>query len=96
MIPNANASALRSVCSGFVLLLATMGLFLLGALGVGAALAYEVDLVLWAALAGIAAGGFVIAIGLMIYSAAFSPLTPEGEEEAARWKSFCQISQTRQ
>lgn len=86
--PDRKRQSTRIGLAGFVLLLATMGLFLLGALGASAALADEVVLVLWAALAGIAAGGFVIAIGLMIYSASFSPLTPAGEDEAARWKGF--------
>ena len=75
--------------TGFFLLLATLGLFFIGLLGVGAAYRSDVDqAVVWAALIGIAAGGFVISIGLLIYSTSFSPLTPEGEAEAARWKRF--------
>jgi hypothetical protein len=75
--------------TGFLLLLASMGLFFVGMIGIGIALANEANqATLWAALVGIAAGGFVISIGLLIYYATFSPLTPEGEEEAARWKSF--------
>jgi len=74
---------------GFVLLLSTMGLFLLGILGAGAgSAANDSQTLLWAAVIGIAAGGFVISLALMIYSVTFSPLTPEGEAEAARWKSF--------
>jgi uncharacterized membrane protein len=74
---------------GFILLLTSMGMFLLGALGAGAGTASDVTQVaFWAAVMGIAASGFVLAIALMIYAATFSPLTPQGEAEAARWKSF--------
>ncbi len=75
--------------TGFLLLLATMGLFLLGVFGAGVALAADANQTpVWAAILGVGAGGFVIALGLLIYCAAFSPLTPDGEDEAARWKSF--------
>ncbi len=75
--------------TGFLLMLATMGLFFIGLLGGNAAYRSDVNqAVVWAALMGIAAGGFVISIGMLIYYATFSPLTPEGEAEAARWKSF--------
>jgi hypothetical protein len=87
--------------TGFMLLLGTMVLFLVGMLGAGAGFATDVDQTpLWAAIIGIAAGGFVISIGLLIYYATFSPLTPAGEAEAARWKSFAknlkQISKSQQ
>ena len=73
----------------FLLLLGTMLLFLVGMLGAGVGFAANVNLVpLWAALIGMAAGGFVISIGMLIIYATFSPLTPTGEEEATRWKSF--------
>jgi len=75
--------------AGFLLMLSTMGLFLLGMMGMGAESIADVNQTpLWAAIIGMAAGGFVISIGLMIYSVTFSPLTAEGEAEAARWKSF--------
>ncbi len=75
--------------TGFVLMLATLGLFVIGLLGIGAAYRSDVNqAVVWAALIGMATGGFVISTGLLIYSASFSPLTPEGAAEAARWKSF--------
>ena len=73
----------------FLLMLASLGLFLLGLLGAGAALAADVNqMPVWAAILGVAAGGLVISIELLIICAAFSPLTPDGEAEAARWKNF--------
>jgi uncharacterized protein (TIGR04222 family) len=75
--------------TGFLLLLATMSLFLLGLFGAGVALSTAANQTsLWAAILGAGAGGFVISLALLIYCAAFSPLTPDGEDEAARWKSF--------
>jgi uncharacterized membrane protein len=75
--------------TGFLLMLAAMGLGLLGLLGAIAGLAAAVNQTpVWAALVGMAAGGFVISSGVLIYRAAFSPLTPDGEAEAARWQSF--------
>jgi hypothetical protein len=73
--------------TGFLLIMGSLGLFMLGVVGAG--LAGDIEQAsLWAALIGVAAGGFVISIGLLIYAATFSPLTPEGEAEAARWQSF--------
>ena len=72
--------------TGFLLMLAAMGLFVLGAM---AGLAADVNQTpVWAALIGMAAGGFVVSIGVLITRATFSPLTPDGEAEAARWRSF--------
>jgi hypothetical protein len=73
--------------TGFLFIMGSLGLFMLGVVGAG--LAGDIEQAsLWAALIGVAAGGFVISIGLLIYAATFSPLTPEGEAEAARWQSF--------
>ena len=99
--PERKRQRTRLGTTGFLLMLAAIGLFFLGALGLGVTFAGDPDLaIVWAALLGIAAGGVVISIGLMVYSTAFSPLTPEGEEEAARWKSFAaylkQVSKDRQ
>ena len=77
--------------TGIVLMLATLGLFFFGLLGIGAAYRSEANqAVVWAVLIDMGAGGFVIAIGLLIYAASFSPLTPDGEAEAAHWKSFAE------
>lgn len=43
-----------------------------------------------AALIGVSAGLFILSIGLLIYSSAYSILTPTGEEQAARWKGFAE------
>jgi hypothetical protein len=75
--------------AGVLTMLAAISLFIVGAIGRGVALANDGNFTEgWAALIGIAAGGFVISIGLMIYYNTFSTLTPEGEEEAARWKGY--------
>jgi uncharacterized membrane protein len=75
--------------TGFLLLLGSLGMFLIGMLGTGAELVSDVNqTAFWAAVVGIAAGAFVLSIGLMIYATTFSPLTPEGEAEAARWQAF--------
>jgi uncharacterized protein (TIGR04222 family) len=41
-----------------------------------------------AALAGISAAMFLLALALVIYAATYSVRTPAGEEQAARWKGF--------
>lgn len=43
---------------------------------------------LGAALAGLSVGLFILSIPLMIYAGIYSPLTPAGEEQKIRWKSF--------
>jgi hypothetical protein len=74
---------------GSLLLIGSIGLFLLGMIGIGAELAVEIDRASsWAVVVGAAVGGFAISLGLLIYAVTFSPLTPEGEAEAARWQSF--------
>ena len=79
----------RLNASGLLLMVFTVAVFFVGALSLRTAYANDINQVmLWAALMGIAAAGFVISIGLLIYAANFSPLTPAGDEEAARWNSF--------
>jgi uncharacterized membrane protein YgcG len=43
-----------------------------------------------AAVIGLCAGLFILSILVLIYAAAFSILTPAGEEQAARWKGFAE------
>jgi uncharacterized membrane protein len=43
-----------------------------------------------AALSGLSTGLFLLSIGLLIYAAMFSILTPSGEEQMARWKGFAE------
>jgi hypothetical protein len=74
---------------GVLTMLAAISLFIVTRIGWGVALANDGNWMEgWAALTGIAAGGFVISIGLIIYYNTFSTLTPAGEEEAARWKGY--------
>lgn len=43
-----------------------------------------------AAIIGICAALFILSIPFLLYAATFSPLTPSGEEQSARWKGFGQ------
>lgn len=43
-----------------------------------------------AILIGLSVGAFLLSIPLLVYAAAFSALTPAGEEQSARWKGFAQ------
>jgi hypothetical protein len=74
--------------AGFLLLVASLGFSFVGIIGVNAQMLEVAPAALWTAVIGIAASSCVLSIGLMIYAATFSTLTPEGEAEAARWKSF--------
>ncbi|MBC7876182.1 MAG: DUF2207 domain-containing protein [Anaerolineales bacterium] len=46
--------------------------------------------VLFAGIAGISAGVFILSIALLVYAMIFSELTPSGEEQSARWKGFAE------
>jgi hypothetical protein len=48
------------------------------------------QLSLLAVVVGISAGAFILSLAVLIYAAAFSTLTPAGEEQAARWKGFAE------
>jgi len=56
--------------------------------GVTAARAAETTLVVWAVAAGLGAAFFLLGIAALIASAVFSPLTEQGQQAAASWKSF--------
>lgn len=43
-----------------------------------------------AATTGLSAGAVILGCALLIYSSGYSPLTPAGEEQAARWKGFAE------
>jgi uncharacterized membrane protein len=63
--------------------------FSLGAVLTGAALSKGAGWLTWAAgAAGICASLFVLSLVLIIYAAAYSVLTPAGEEQKIRWKGF--------
>lgn len=78
------------VTAGVLVMLVAIVLFV-GALILGAASIGNINLaILLAIIAGISAGVFVVSIGLLIYGASFSILTPSGEEQLARWKGFAE------
>ena len=72
----------------FLLFMISTGFLILGIIGLSAGALDVTAASLWAACIGVAASGFILSFGLLVYAATFSPLTPEGEAEAARWKSF--------
>lgn len=77
---------LVAVVLGLILSLAVLGF----GLAVGrASLSASPDwLPVVAALAGISVGLFVLSIPSLIYASTYSPLTPDGEEQVARWNGF--------
>ena len=78
------------VAAGLIALLVAIGIFI-GAVAMGITMSSNISLaVLFALVAGISAGVFVLSIALLIYAAMFSVLTPMGEEQAARWKGFAE------
>jgi hypothetical protein len=74
--------------AGFLLLMVSLGSFFMGIIGLKAGTPDVTQASLWAAVIGVAASGFVLSIAVLIYAATFSPLTLEGEAEAAHWKRF--------
>jgi uncharacterized membrane protein YgcG len=66
-----------------------LGMFIVGA-AVTVALLTGNQSLAWftAVLAGFGGGAFSLSIPLVIYAAAYSPLTPAGEEQKIRWNSF--------
>jgi uncharacterized protein (TIGR04222 family) len=74
---------------GFLTLVLSLMVFLFGVAAINM-LAFENPalLTIVAALTGIGAGLFIVSIVVLVYAAAFSTLTPAGEEQAARWTGF--------
>jgi uncharacterized protein (TIGR04222 family) len=78
------------VTAGVLTMLVSIVLFV-GALIMGVTSSSNLNLaILFAIIAGIGAGLFLLSIGLLIYGASFSILTPLGEEQLARWKGFAE------
>ena len=76
--------------SGIITMFIAIAFFIASLVGIKIVLG-DLNLVtLLAALAGIGAGLFLLSIGLLIYAATFSILTPLGEEQMARWKGFAE------
>ena len=81
----------RIMGAGWVILFLSLIVFILSLIGAGASLAESPNLLPWlAAVAGISAGLFFVSIFVVVYGAAYSTLTPTGEEQAARWGGFAE------
>ena len=76
--------------SGIITMFAAIALFIASLVGINIVVDNLNLVTLMAALAGIGAGLFLLSIGLLIYAATFSILTPLGEEQMARWKGFAE------
>jgi hypothetical protein len=77
------------IVSGFLALLAGMGLFIAGAIGVGVTLTSQPFIAtLSTILMGLGGGTFALSIPLLIFAGSYSPLTPGGEEQKIRWNGF--------
>jgi uncharacterized protein (TIGR04222 family) len=75
---------------GWTTLFLVMALFI-AALLLGIGWNQNIDLaILFAVVAGVSLGIFILALALLIYAGTFSVLTPAGEEQAARWKGFAE------
>jgi len=87
--PQRKEKRMSLVAVGFLALLGSMGLFIVGAIGVGVTLTGQsIIAALSAILAGVGLGAFALSIPLLIYAGTYSPLTPAGEEQKIRWNSF--------
>lgn len=89
--PERQQKRTRLIMVGLFLLFLSLVVLILGLVSGGLSASENFDWLTWiAVLVGFAVGAFVLSIALFIYSAAFSILTPAGEEQASRWKSFAQ------
>ncbi|MGZ9223378.1 MAG: DUF2207 domain-containing protein, partial [Anaerolineales bacterium] len=78
------------IAAGVLMMLLAIVLFV-AALIMGVTSSSNLNLaILFAIIAGIGAGLFLLSIGLLIYGASFSILTHSGEEQLARWKGFAE------
>lgn len=85
------AQKTRLIVAGLVSMFLSMIIFILSLVFGGTSLTDNPGwLPLVASVAGMSAGGFLLSIPLLIYSAIYSMLTPVGEEQAARWKGFAE------
>jgi hypothetical protein len=88
--PERKSKRTMLTASGVIMLFVALALFIASLIGINMMLDNLNLVMVFAVLAGISAGAFLLSIGLMIYAAAFSILTPSGEEQAARWKGFAE------
>ena len=86
--PDRKLTHKKLVASSLITMFLSLALFV-GALLLGSGFIGDVNMaMLFAGMVGISAAMFVLSIALFIYSASYSVLTPSGEEQAVRWKSF--------
>ena len=88
--PQRKSKRTMLTASGIITMFVAIALFIASLIGINMVLE-DLNLVtLIASLAGISAGMVLLSIGLLIYAATFSILTPLGEEQMARWKGFAE------
>ncbi len=86
--PERKARHKKQVASGLFAMFLSLAVFV-ASLILGSGFGRDVNMaMLFAGMAGGSAAVFFISIAVLIYSAAYSVLTPEGEEQAVRWKGF--------
>jgi uncharacterized membrane protein len=86
--PERKARHKKLVASGFIAMFLSLVLFV-GSLILASGFVNDVNMAMvFAGMAGVSAAVFLISIAVLIYSATYSVLTPEGEEQAVRWKGF--------
>ncbi len=87
--PERKQKRARLVAIGLLVMLIGLGVLIGAAIATGVFLTSN-QTISWitAALAGLSGGTFVLSIPLVIYAAAYSQLTPAGEEQKKHWNSF--------
>ncbi|MEO8355418.1 MAG: DUF2207 domain-containing protein [Chloroflexota bacterium] len=80
----------RLMTAGLLVMFLAIALFIAGLLMGLSSSANITVAILYAILAGIGVGMFLISMALLIYASFFSILTPLGEEQLARWKGFAE------
>jgi uncharacterized protein (TIGR04222 family) len=88
--PDRKQKRARLIVTGLVSLFLVIALFI-AALLLGIGWSQNTNLaVIFAAIAGVSLGLFILSIAVLIYGGTFSALTPAGEEQAAGWKGFAE------
>ena len=88
--PQRKSKRTMLTASGIIIMFVAIALFIASLVGINTVLDNLNLVTLIASLAGISVGMFLLSIGLLIYAATFSILTPLGEEQMARWKGFAE------
>lgn len=86
--PERKARHKKLVASGLIAMFLSLAVFV-ASLILGSGFGRDVNMaIVFAGMAGVSAAIFFVSIAVFIYSATYSVLTPEGEEQAVRWKGF--------